>query len=95
MRRLLRRELNIEVLGLRLTVKRIMLVAVLACLLVLVALMVNDLVDERTSGPPYNQTELNETTGRYDEGDTNPALCMVFIFLGLVLMYFIAVEIRS
>ena len=95
MRRLLRRELNIEVLGLRLTVKRIMLVVVLACLLVLMALMVNDLVDERTSGPPYNQTELNETTGRYDEEDTNPALCMVFIFLGLVLMYFIAVEIRS
>lgn len=95
MRRLLRRELNIEVLGLRLTVKRIMLVAVLACLLVLVAVMVNDLVDERTSGPPYNLTEPNGTTGRYDEGDTNPALCMVFIFLALVLMYLIAVEIRS
>jgi len=95
LRRLLRRELNIEVLGLRLTVKRIMLVAVLACLLVLVAVMVNDLVDEGTSGPPYNLTEQNETTGRYDEGNTNPALCMVFIFLALVLMYFIAVEIRS
>ena len=95
MRRLLRRELNIEVLGLRLTVKRIMLVVVLACLLVLIAVMVKDLVDEQTSGPPYNLTEQNETTGRYEEGDTNPALCMVFIFLGLVLMYFIAVEIRS
>ncbi|MCK5253926.1 MAG: hypothetical protein KAQ96_13295 [Thermoplasmata archaeon] len=95
MRRLLRRELNIEVLGLRLTVKRIMLVVVLACLLVLIAVMVNDLVDEQTSGPPYNLTEQNETSGRYEEGDTNPALCMVFIFLGLVLMYFIAVEIRS
>ena len=95
MRRLLRRELNIEVLGLRLTVKRIMLVAVLACLLVLVAVMVKDLVDEGTSGPPYNLTETNETTGQYEEGDTNPALCMVFIFLALALIYLIAVEIRS
>ena len=94
LRRVLRRELNVEVLGLRLTVKRILLLAVLACILVLAGLMVSDLVDER-EGPPYNLTERNETTGRYEEGNSSPGLCVVFIFLALVLMYFIVVEIRS
>jgi hypothetical protein len=85
----------VEVLGLKLTVKRIMLLAVLACLLVLVGAMISDLVEERTSGPPYNLTERNETTGLYEDGDQSPALCVVFIFLALVLMYFIVVEIRT
>jgi hypothetical protein len=91
----LRRELEIEVLGLKLTVKRIMLLAVMACLLVLVGLMVSELVSESSGGPPYNLTERNETTGIYEQGDTNAGLCVVFIFLALVLMYFIVVEVRS
>ncbi len=95
MRRILRRELDLEVLGLKLTVKRIILLAVLACVLVLVGLMISDLVEESGSEPPYNLTERNETSGRYEEGDTSPALCVVFIFLALVLMYFIVMEIRS
>jgi ABC-type spermidine/putrescine transport system permease subunit I len=95
LRPLLRRELEIEVLGWHLTVKRIMLGAVLIILLVLVALMVADLVGEGSDGPYSNLTEPNNTTGRYEEGDTNAALCVVFIFLVLVLMYFIVVEIRS
>ncbi len=95
MRRILRRELKVEVLGLELTVKRIMLFAVLACLLVLIGLMVSDLSDEEGNGPPYNLTERNETTGLYEQGDTNAALCTVFIFLALVLMYFIVMEVRS
>jgi hypothetical protein len=95
LRRVLRRELEIEVLGLSLTVKRIMLLAVLACLLVLVGLMVSDLVSESSGGPPYNLTERNETTGLLEEGKTSAGLCVVFIFLAMVLMYFIVMEIRS
>lgn len=95
MRRNLRREVDMGVLGLRLTVKTIMLIAVLACLLVLVGLMITDLVRESDSGPPYNLTERNETTGIYETGDQSPALCLVFIFLALVLIYFIVVEIRT
>jgi hypothetical protein len=94
-RRILGREMDVEVLGLRLTVKTIILLAVLACLLVLVGLMITDLVHESDSGPPYNLTERNETTGLYETGDQSPALCLVFIFLALVLIYFIVVEIRS
>ena len=95
MRRILRRELDIEVLGLHLTVKRIILLAVLVCLLLLMAYMVTELLNERGGGTDYNLTEANNTTGRYEEGDTNPALCLVFIFLGLVLMYFIVTEVRT
>ena len=89
------RELEIEVLGLHLTVKRIVQIAVLACLLVIVGVMVQELVDNRGDGPDYNLTEPNNTTGLYEEGDTNYPLCLVFIFLALVLMYFVVVEIRS
>ena len=95
MRRILRREMGIGVLGLRLTLKTIILLAVLACLLVLVGLMITDLVGESESTPPYNLTEQNETTGIYETGDQSPALCVVFIFLALVLIYFIVVEIRT
>jgi len=95
LRRLLRRELEIEVLGLHLTVKRIILLAVLVCLLILTAYMVTELVNNQDDGPDYNLTEPNNTTGRYEEGDPNPALCMVFIFLALVLMYFIVAEVRT
>lgn len=95
MRRILGRELEIEVLGLRLTVKRIILLAVLVCLLVLSAYMVTELVNNTDEGPHYNLTESNNTTGLYEEGDTNPALCLVFIFLAVVLMYFIVVEVRT
>ncbi|UCC93993.1 MAG: hypothetical protein JSW25_04840 [Thermoplasmata archaeon] len=95
MRPLLGRELEIEVLGLHLTVKRIMLGAVLVCLLVVMGYIVSDLANEQQDGPYYNLTEPNNTTGRYEEGDTKPGLCLVSIFLALVLMYFIVVEIRS
>jgi hypothetical protein len=87
--------LEIEVLGLHLTVKRIMLGAVFVCLMVVMGYIVTDLVNERQDGPYYNLTEPDNTTGRYGEGETEPALCLVFIFLALVLMYFIVVEIRS
>lgn len=89
------RELEIEVLGLHLTVKRIILFAVLACLLVIAGFMVKELVDNVGEGPDYNLTESNNTTGRYEDGDPNYALCLVFIFLALVLMYFIVIEVRS
>jgi hypothetical protein len=95
LRRILRRELEIEVLGLHLTVKRIILLAVLVCLLVLMAYMVTEFVSNRDGGPDHNLTELNNTTGRYEEDDTNLALCFVFIFLALVLMYFIVAEVRT
>jgi hypothetical protein len=95
LRRVLKRELEIEVLGLNLTVKRIILLAVMVCLMVLVGLMVSDLVSESSGGPPYNLTERNETTGLYEQGKTSTGLCVVFIFLALVLMYFILVEVRS
>ena len=95
MRRLLRRELDIEVLGLHLTVKRIILLAVLVCLLLLMTYMVTELLTDQGGGPDYNLTEVDNETGLYEEGDTNPGLCMVFIFLGLVLMYFIVTEIRT
>ena len=95
MRRVLRRELKVEVLGLNLTVKRIMIAAVLACLLVLMGFMISDLADGDDDGPFFNLTERDNTTGRYEQGDTSPALCIVFIFLALVLLYFIVMEVRS
>jgi hypothetical protein len=87
--------LEIEVLGLHLTVKRIVLGAVLVCLLVVMGYIVTDLANETHDGPYYNLTEPDNTTGRYEEGDAKPALCLVFVFLALVLMYFIVVEVRS
>jgi hypothetical protein len=83
------------VLGLHLTVKRIMLLAVLICLLVLMGYMVTELLNNESEGPDFNLTEPNNETGLYEEGDIQPELCVVFIFLALVLMYFIVVEIRN
>lgn len=92
---LLGRELEIEVLGLHLTVKRIMLLAVLACLLVLAGYTVSEIFSHQGEGPDYNLTEVDNTTGRYEEDEPNAALCVVFIFLAMVVMYFIVVEIRA
>ena len=87
MRPLLRRDLEIEVLGLHLTVRRIILLAVLACLLVLLAYTIG------TMGGDDEPPEVNNTTGRYVEKDPNWPLCTVFIFLGLVLATFIVIEV--
>ena len=89
MRPLFKDDLEIEVLGLHLTVRRIVGLAVLACLLVLVGYMVSELGGEDGTPP------VNNTTGRYEEGDANWPLCAVFIFLALVLMALILFEVRS
>ncbi len=90
MRRVLRKDLEIEVLGFKLTIRRIVLVAVMACLLVLAILMVSELLGEESEEPP-----INNTTGRYEESDPNWALCAVFIFLGIVIIAFITLEVKS
>lgn len=90
MRPLVRNDLEFEVMGLHLTVRRIVGIAVLACLLVLAGLMVSELFSDDSGPPP-----VNNTTGRYEEEKTNGALCTVFIFLGLVIIYLVSVEIRS
>ena len=90
MRPLVRNDLEFEVMGLHLTVRRIVGIAVLACLLVLAGLMVSELFADDTGPPP-----VNNTTGRYEEDKTNGGLCTVFIFLGLVILYMVSVEIRS
>lgn len=95
MKRLLRNEWEWEVLGFHLTIRRIVLGAVLICVLGLVAFMLVELVQEGGGGPPYNLTSPNETTGRYESDDTSWPLCTVFIFLALVLVAFIALEVRN
>jgi len=89
------REMEIEVLGLHLTVKRILLLAVLACILVLAGYTASEIFLHHGEGPGYNLTEVDNTTGRYQEDEPNAVLCVVFIFLALVVLYFIVVEIRS
>ncbi|MCK4969153.1 MAG: hypothetical protein KAS77_01450 [Thermoplasmata archaeon] len=89
MRRLLKNDLEIRVLGFHLTVQRIVMIAVLVCLLVLAILMVSEFLGDEVGTPP-----INNTTGRYEEDDPNWPLCSVFIFLALVLMYFILVELK-
>lgn len=89
MRRLLKNDLEIRVLGLHLTVQRIVLIAVLVCLLVLAILMVSEFLGDEVGEPP-----IDPDTGRYEEDDPNWPLCTVFIFLALVLMYFIVVELK-
>ena len=89
MRPLFRDDLEIDVLGLHLTVRRIVGIAVLACLLVLVGYMVSELGGEDGTPP------VNNTTGRYEEDDPNWALCTVFVFLALVLIAFLALEVRT
>lgn len=81
-------------LGIHLTIRRVILGAVLVCVLGLVALMLVELFQEGGGGPPYNLTSPNETTGRYETGDTSWALCTVFIFMAMVLIAFIALEVR-
>ena len=90
MKRLMRKDLEIEVLGFKLTIRRIILVAVMACLLVLAFVMISELFDEETPEPP-----LDPDTGRYEESDPNWPLCAVFIFLGIVVIAFITLEVRS
>ena len=65
MRPLVRNDLEFEVMGLHLTVRRIVGIAVLACLLVLAGLMVSELFADDTGPPP-----VNNTTGRYEEDKT-------------------------
>ena len=95
MKRLMKDDLEWEVLGFHLTVRRIVLGAVLICILGLVAFMLVELVQEEGGGPPYNLTSPNETTGRSEADDTSWPLCTVFIFLALVLVAFIALEVRN
>lgn len=89
MRPLFKDDLEIEVLGLHLTVRRIVGIAVLVCLLVLVGYMVSELGGE-DGYPP-----VNNTTGRYEEEEPNWALCTVFVFLALVLIAFLTLEVKS
>jgi Na+-transporting methylmalonyl-CoA/oxaloacetate decarboxylase gamma subunit len=89
LKRLLKNDLEIRVLGFHLTVQRIVMIAVLVCLLVLAILMVSELVGDEVGEPPEDPD-----TGRYEESDPNWPLCTVFIFLALVLLYFILVEIK-
>ena len=89
MRRLLKNDLEIRVLGFHLTVQRIVMIAVLVCLLVLAILMVSEFLGDDVGTPP-----VNNTTGRYEEDDPYWPLCSVFIFLALVVMYFIVVELK-
>ncbi len=89
MRRLLKNNLEIRVLGFHLTVHRIVMIAVLVCLLVLAILMVSEFLGDDVGTPP-----INNTTGRYEEDEPNWPLCTVFIFLALVLIYFILVELK-
>jgi ABC-type Fe3+ transport system permease subunit len=89
LRRLLKNNLEIRVLGFHLTVHRIVMIAVLVCLLVLAILMVSEFLGDDVGTPP-----INNTTGRYEEDEPNWPLCTVFIFLALVLIYFILVELK-
>jgi len=89
LKRLLKNDLEIRVLGFHLTVQRIVLIAVMVCLLVLAILMVSEFLGDEVGDPPFNNT-----TGRYEEDDPNWPLCSVFIFLALVLMYFIVNEVK-
>ena len=89
MRPLLRRDLEIEVLGLHLTVRRIILLAVLACLLVLLAYTIG------TKGGDDEPPEINNKTERYVEKDPNWPLCTVFIFLAIVLVAVLVIEVGS
>ena len=89
MRPLFRDDLEPEVLGLHLTVRRMVGIAVLACLLVIVGYSISELGGEDGTPP------INNTTGRYEEDDPNWALCTVFVFLALVLIAFLALEVRT
>ena len=89
MRRLLKNDLEIRVLGFHLTVQRIVLIAVLVCLLVLAILMLSEFLGDEVGTPP-----INNATGRYEEDEPNWPLCLVFIFLALVLIYLITVELK-
>ena len=90
MKRIMRKDLEIEVLGFKLTIGRIILIGVMACLLVLAFLMISELFGEEDVEPP-----IDEDTGRYEESDPNWPLCAVFIFLGIVVIAFIILEVRS
>ncbi len=89
MRRLLKNDLEIRVLGFHLTVQRIVLIAVLVCLLVLGILMLSEFLGDEVGTPP-----INNNTGRYGEDEPNWPLCSVFIFLALVLIYLIVIELK-
>jgi hypothetical protein len=89
LRPLFKDDLEIEVLGLHLTVRRIVGIAVLLCMLGLVLFMVSELGGDDEVPP------VNNTTGRYEEDDPNWALCAVFIFLAVVLIAFLIIEVRT
>ena len=87
LRPLLRRDLEIEVLGLHLTVRRIIGLAVLACLLVIVGDSISDMGGE--SGDPG----IDNETMLYREDSPNWPLCAVFVFLAVVLLAFLVIEV--
>jgi hypothetical protein len=78
------------VLGLHLTVRRIVGLAVLACLLYILAVSISDMGGDEGDIPP-----VDNETGRYEEGDTDWVLCSAFIFLAIVLLAILAIEIGS
>jgi hypothetical protein len=84
----LRHDLEIEVLGLHLTVQRAVGLAVLACLFVLLTYTISSLGGDNGEAPP-----IDNTTHRYQEDSTNWPLCLVFVFLGLVVAVFLVIEV--
>jgi hypothetical protein len=89
-RPLLRPDQEIEVLGLHLTIKMIVGLSTLACVLVIVAYAIGGYGGENGDVPP-----IDNTTGRYQEESPNWTVCGAFIFLGVVIMALILIEIGN
>jgi hypothetical protein len=90
LRPLFRDDLEMEVLGLHLTVRRVIGIAVLVCLLVIVGYSISDLGGENGDTP-----EVDNTTKLYEEGETNWPLCVVFVFLAIVIIAFLVIEVGT
>ncbi len=88
LRPLLRRDLEIELLGLHLTVRRIIGLAVLACLLVILGYSISDMGGENGDTP-----EIDNETLLYREDSPNWPLCIVFVFLAVVILAFLVIEV--
>jgi hypothetical protein len=88
MRSLLRKEVEFQILGLSLTIRRIIGLAVLACLLIILGYTVSGLGGEEGDIPA-----VDNSSGRYVEVDKNWPLCTVFIFLSLVLIALLVIEV--
>ena len=77
-------------LGLHLTVRRVIGLGVLASLLVIVGYSITDLGGENGDTP-----NIDNQTGLYREDEANWPLCIVFIFLAIVVIAFLIIEVGS